>query len=78
MARVGANMRAFLNNIQAEPGEWTAPDLAKDFGVRTSSVRRTLRQLEEMGLIRRAEGKPPVRGGRVPFRWYPVEGQSLP
>jgi len=68
---MGRNMRAFLLNIQAEPGAWTAPTLAKDFGVSPSSARRTLRLLERRGLIRRETGEAPPGGGRRADRWFP-------
>lgn len=70
---MGPNMKAFLVNIRSEPGQWTAPALAKDFGVSTSSARRTLRHMEAIGIIYREAGEPPVRGGRASYRYFPVE-----
>lgn len=71
---MGRNMKAFLTSIRSEPGAWSAPDLARDFGVNRSSARRTLRLLERKGLIVRIEGMSPDGGGRRPGHWYPVEG----
>lgn len=68
---MGRNMRAFLLNIRSEPGVWTAPALAKDFGVSPSSARRTLRLLEQQNLVRREQGDAPPGGGRRAYLWYP-------
>jgi len=73
MPRMSRNMRAFLVSIQSEPGQWTAPLLARDFGVKPSSARRTLRTLEAMGLIYRKPGEPHPRGGRVASVWFPTQ-----
>jgi predicted ArsR family transcriptional regulator len=67
---LGRNMKAFLTNIRAEPGQWTAPALARDFGVSPSSARRSLRKLEALGLIR-AESSPCDSCGQIAFRWFP-------
>jgi predicted transcriptional regulator len=69
---MGPNMKAFLMSIRSEPGVWTAPDLARDFGVSRSSARRTLRLLARRGLIIRVDGLSPEGGGRRPGHWYPV------
>lgn len=74
--RIGKNMRAFLVNIEAEPGLWTAKKLAADFDVSVRSVRRSLRRLDEMGLVRREEGDYPLRGGRREFVYYPSSDSS--
>lgn len=70
--RLGHNMRAFLTSIRAEPGQWTAPALARDFGSSPSSVRRTLRRLEVLGLIQ-AESAPCNDCGQRVVRWKPVD-----
>ena len=71
--RIGRNMRAFLNHIRSEPGEWSTTDLASDFEISPSSARRTLRRLESLGMVRRLPGRAPLRGGRAPSVWIPSE-----
>jgi len=69
--KMGPNMRAFLNSIEAEPGEWTAKKLANDFGVSAASARRTLRTMESHRLVRKTPGPIPKRGGRRSFHYFP-------
>jgi len=76
--KMGPNMRGFLTNIRAEPGVWTAPDLARDFNVSPSSARRTLRTLESRGLVRKESGDPPSGGGRRAYRYYPTAEDRTP
>lgn len=73
MKGLGSNMRDFLRKIKEEPGAWTAIRLAEEFKVRASSVRRTLRTLEDKGLLRSEAGPHPERGGRPTLLWYPVD-----
>lgn len=74
--RIGKNMRAFLVNIEAEPGMWSAKKLAADFDVSVRSARRSLRRLEEVGAVFKEEGDYPSRGGRREFVYYPSSSSS--
>lgn len=70
--RIGPNMQAYLLTIRSEPGQWTVKKLAEDYDVSLNSVRRSLRRLEEFGLIRHEKGSPPARGGRHELIYYPI------
>lgn len=72
---MGRNMQAFLTNIRSEPGQWTAPALARDFGVTQTSVRRSLRNLEDLGLVEHRTIACEDCGQKA-VRWFPVD-QSL-
>jgi DNA-binding IclR family transcriptional regulator len=76
--KLGQNQQAFLRHIRAEPGQWTAVSLAEDLSIQASSVRRSLRDLEKLGLVRPGPRPKRIgsRGGPPSRPWFPVDEVS--
>lgn len=63
-------MKAVLLHIRAEPGQWTALKLSRDFGILERSTRKTLKILETRGLIRSVTAPCDCCGHKV-VRYFP-------
>jgi predicted ArsR family transcriptional regulator len=70
--RMGRNMKAILGHVWAEPGQWTALTLARDFDIPERSVRKSLRRLEEKGLIT-AKALPCNSCGHLVVHYFPAK-----
>ena len=61
-------------------GEITVEQMAKEFGVSTSTIRRDLRDLERQGLLRRMHGEPirPLADSELVDEPPPLDVDDIP